>query len=180
MLDLNSKLEHFNFFNIRMKIKQKIREFLSKNSLTLLSDKTKIDPRQIKLILEDDKHKFQQSTLDVLYDFFDLDKDSFYRDNLKIRYRPTEAVLWNILRGKRIKMWWSLSEVAYMIKWDERQLRRIESWDSLPSYKSYYITQLVKLYRFNPHEEEIIRWFICILSDMIKINNKYDLENVEE
>lgn len=166
-----------------MTIQEEITNYLTKHSLSSLWEKTHIDVRQIKALLNyssNQEIKFTQRVLDRIYHFFWLDKDDFYRRNLKKRYKPTEAILGNIFRHKRIELWYSLKEIAYMLKWDERQLRRIESWDSLPWYSSYYITQLIKIYWFNQNEAETIRWFICILSDMVKINNKYDLENVDE
>jgi len=168
-----------------MNIQQKLNEYLCNWSLSGISQETWVDPRQIKILLhynlnsKSSNHKFTQRTLDAVYDFFDMDRDKFYLENLSKWNKPTEAILGTIFRKKRIAMWWSLDEVARQIKWDVRQLRRIESGDSLPSYKSYYITQLINLYEFNEEEQWTIRWFICILSDLVKINNKYDLENVD-
>lgn len=167
-----------------MLIQQKLNEYLRRGSLSGISQEIGVDPRQIKILLhyssaKNSDHKFTLRTLDAVYDFFGLERDRFYLENLSKWNKPTEAILGTIFRRKRISMWRSLEEVARKIKWDVRQLRRIECWESLPSYKSYYITQLIALYGFTLEEQATIRRFICILSDLVKINNKYDLENVE-
>ena len=44
----------------------------------------------------------------------------------------------------------------------------------MPSIRSYYVVQLLKLYEFSEEEEEKIKWGIAILQDLCKIANKYE------
>jgi len=116
-----------------MLIQQKLNEYLRRGSLTGISQEIGVDPRQIKILLyynsaKNCDHKFTPRTLDAMYDFFGLERDKFYLENLSKWNKPTEAILGTIFRKKRIAMWRSLDEVARKIKWDVRQLRRIESW----------------------------------------------------
>jgi hypothetical protein len=52
----------------------------------------------------------------VLYDFFALDRDTFYKENMKKRHPPTFTVIGNIMRLKRLEQHWSIEEVAKIIK----------------------------------------------------------------
>lgn len=118
--------------------------------------------------------KYRKKLIDKLYDYFKLEPDEYYYDNLRQWNQPTESVLGNIFRLRRVQMGRSTEEVARMIQGDARQIRRIESGDSLPSFYGYYITQFIKLYNFTEREVNTIKRYICILKDTIKILNKYD------
>jgi len=141
--------------------------------LANLSRKTGISRSALRSLKNLKKIKYRKQTLDVLYEYFDLVYDTFYNDNMKKRNPPTFAVIGNIMRSKRIAHHRSVEEVARMIKGSVRELYRIEAGDSLPSYSSWYMEQLLELYEFEWEEREKIMWGILIVKDLIKINNKY-------
>lgn len=142
--------------------------------LTDLSRQTGVSRSALRSLKNLKKTKYRKQTLDVLYDFFDIDRDEFYKDNMKKRHPPTFTVIGNIMRLKRLEQHWSIEEVAKIIKWSPRELYRIEAWDSLPSYRSWYMTELLELYEFTEEEKHTIMWWIAIVKDLIKLNNKYD------
>lgn len=144
--------------------------------LTHLSRETGISRSALWSLKNLKKTKYRKQTLDILYEYFDLDYDTFYKDNLRKRHPPTFAVIGNIMRLKRLEQHWSIEEVAKMIKGSPRELYRIEAWDSLPSYRSRYMTELLELYEFTEEERHTIMWWIAIVKDLIKLNNKYDTE----
>lgn len=142
--------------------------------LTDLSRQTGVSRSALRSLKNLKKSKYRKQTLDVLYDFFDIDRDEFYKENMKKRHPPTFTVIGNIMRLKRLEQHWSIEEVAKIIKWSPRELYRIEAWDSLPSYRSRYMTELLELYEFTEEEKHTIMWWIAIVKDLIKLNNKYD------
>lgn len=162
------------------KIVKAIRAESNTQWLTKLSQKTWVNKTSLWKLKTQKKCKYKKNTLDVLYQFFELDRDAFYQDNMKKRYPPTFSVIGNILREKRIAMWLSVAEVAKHTKWDKRQVFRIEAWDSLPAFNSWYMTQLMELYEFDEEEKGKIMWGIAILKDLIKINNKYEEKDLIE
>lgn len=147
-------------------------------SLSALSTETWVSKSSLHSLKTMKSRKYRKQTLDTLYNYFELGRDDFYDSNLKSRYPPTFSVIGNILRKKRISLWYSISEVAQITKWEKRQIFRIEAWDSLPAYSSRYMTQLMDLYKFDEEERNKIMRGIAILKDLVKINNRYD--DVEE
>lgn len=115
--------------------------------------------------------KHRKNNLDILYEFFRLPQDKWYHENMKKWVKPTESVLGEIFRKKRLKIGLSIDEVERKTKIGSRQIARLEAGDSLPSFSSYTITQLLQLYSFKDEEREKIRWFMTILRDIVSINN---------
>jgi ribosome-binding protein aMBF1 (putative translation factor) len=114
--------------------------------------------------------KQRRKTLDILYEYFRLPKDDFYNENIKKWQMPTQSVLWTFLRQKRLAKWLSIHDVARKIKWDDRQIARIEAGDSLPHYSSYYITKFFEIYEFTDEEKNTVSWFIVILRDLVNLS----------
>lgn len=142
--------------------------------LTDLARETGISRSALRSLKNLKKVKYRKQTLDVLYEYFELEYDEFYKENMKKRHPPTFAVIGNIMRLKRLEHHRSVEEVAKIIKGSVREIYRIEAWDSLPSYRSWYMTELLALYEFSEEEKnKIMRW-IAIVKDLIKINNRYD------
>ncbi len=115
--------------------------------------------------------KYRKSNLDVVYAFFDMERDDWYHDNLKKWVKPTESILGEIFRKKRLQLGLSMQEIDRKIHVGVRQIARIEAGDSLPGITSYTIIKLVELYGFTEQESVTIRWFITLLRDMVNINN---------
>ncbi len=119
--------------------------------------------------------KYRRHTLDILYEYFKQDKDFFYDENAKKWEMPTQSVLGSFLREKRLKQWLTVHQVAKLIKWDDRQIARIEAWDSLPHFWLYYMTKFFEVYELNDEEKNTVSWFIVILRDLLNLHkNKID------
>lgn len=67
-----------------------------------------------------------------------------------------------------------MREVARIIKGDKREVARIEAGDSLPSYDSYYMQQLIELYELTDQERHVLMWLIPLLKDAIECLRKRD------
>lgn len=121
------------------------------------------------------KHqRYNVKYIDRIYKYFDLEPDDWYYRNRKLWNKKTYSVIWSILRIGRIRKWLSVDDLARMIKWDKRQIMRIEHWDSLPSVNSYYISEMLNLYDFTEEERIKIKYWIALLQDLTKIFKKYD------
>ena len=75
-----------------------------------------------------------------------------------------------LLKKRRDKLWLSKKDVAKIIKWTEREMTRIESWDVAPKFNSYYLRELIKLYKFSESEWNQIKWYVASLHDIIELN----------
>jgi len=84
--------------------------------------------------------------------------------------KSDESILWNLFKKKRESKLLSKKEVAKIIKWTEREITRIESWDVAPKFNSYYLRELLKLYEFSESESNQIRWYVASLHDIIELN----------
>ena len=152
-------------------IQQRIKEFLDINNMKKLRHETWIWCKAIYSIMRWHKNKkYTSQTLDTLYDFFELEKDNFYKENQKKWLKSDESILWVLLKKKREQLQLSKKEVAKIIKWTEREMTRIESWDVAPKFNSYYLRELIKLYNFSDSEWNQIKWYVASLHDIIELN----------
>lgn len=89
----------------------------------------------INTALEAWKKPIKKSTLDALYDYFDIDYDDYYLKNLKALNRGDNCLFGDLLRNKRIARGMSSETlVKYMWIW-ERTLSAIELWESIPKLR---------------------------------------------
>ena len=152
-------------------IQDRIKEFLDQNNMKILRQETWIWCKAIYSIKNWHRNKkYTKQTLDTLYDFFNLTKDTFYIDNMKKWLKSDESILWVLLKNRRDKLWFSKKEVAKIIKWTEREMTRIEAWDVAPKFNSYYLRELIKLYEFSESEWNQIKWYVASLHDIIELN----------
>jgi len=152
-------------------IQDRIKEFLDQNNMKILRQETWIWCKAIYSIKNWHRNKkYTKQTLDTLYDFFNLTKDTFYIDNMKKWLKSDESILWVLLKNRRDKLWFSKKEVAKIIKWTEREMTRIEAWDVAPKFNSYYLRELIKLYNFSESEWNQIKWYVASLHDIIELN----------
>jgi|SaaInlStandDraft_7_1057024.scaffolds.fasta_scaffold04692_4 hypothetical protein len=152
-------------------IQDRIKEFLDQNNMKILRQETWIWCKAIYSIKNWHRNKkYTKQTLDTLYDFFNLTKDTFYIDNMKKWLKSDESILWVLLKNRRDKLWFSKKEVAKIIKWTEREMTRIEAWDVAPKFNSYYLRELIKLYKFSESEWNQIKWYVASLHDIIELN----------
>lgn len=156
-------------------IQNKLKEYIKLRSVRKFQEETWIGSWTIYSIMNWHKNKkYTKQTLDTLYDYFHLKIDVFYNENIKInswQYNP----LWVLFRERREELGYKIEEVAKVIKWSDRHLRRIESWDSTFRINSYYIKELVKLYQFNWEETNQIMFYITSLTDIINLSKKRDV-----
>lgn len=145
--------------------------------LSALSQRTWLSKTVLYNLINRKRCKYQKKTLDILYAYFEIDVDDFYTNNIKKRNVPTFSVIWNIFRSKRLLANLSISEAAKRIDWSERELARIEAGDSLPSYNSWYVVQLMELYDFTEEERTKLTRWVAILKDLMDLNNKIDKSN---
>ena len=152
-------------------LQEKIIHFLDTNNMKILRQETWIWCKAIYSIKNWHRNKkYTKQTLDTLYDFFNLTKDTFYIDNMKKWLKSDESILWVLLKNRRDKLWFSKKEVAKIIKWTEREMTRIEAWDVAPKFNSYYLRELIKLYKFSESEWNQIKWYVASLHDIIELN----------
>lgn len=159
------------------KIQQKIKAYLTKKTSRELMRETWVWCGTIYSIKEWHKNKkFRKQTLDTLYEFFGLSRDDYYKKSIKVSSWYEDA-LWILFRQRREKLWMSKSFVAKQIKWTERHLTRIETWDTTYRINSYYLKELLNLYQFNQEEINLIMTYVLSLSDIISLSKN---ENVLE
>lgn len=139
-----------------------------------LSARTGLSESMLDEVLRGKHGKHRKHNLDILYSFFGLEPDAWYRANMKKWVKPTESILGEILRKKRLSLGMSLDDVRRATKIGTRQLARLEAGDSLPSFSSYTVGALLDLYGFDDAHRERIRWFVVVLRDMVNINNSLD------
>lgn len=155
---------------------QKIKSDEKSIWLTKLSSQIWVSRSSLWSISKNRKEKYRKQTLDILYHHYWLKKDDWYLENLKKRNPPTFSVIWNILRLCRIQKGMTMRDVAIEIRWEERAIARIEAGDRLPAYKSWYMSELLRLYSDVLTEKDLerIRRWCVILWDLVKTMKKLD------
>ncbi len=162
-----------------MQIKLEIKNYLSNHDkgMSSLSMKTWISEGLLKEVLSEDNRnkKFFKQTLDILYDFFWIERDHFYKSNLKKRYPQTLSILWSLFRSKRCSLWYNIDELSQASGVDRRVIARLEAGDSLPKDKSFTIKSVCDVLDFPEDEREFIAVYIQAHKDIEKISKKYNL-----
>lgn len=155
-------------------IRKKLNEFLENNTYQTLTEKTGVNSAIVNSIINGNpkKIRYRKSTLDALYDFFNLKIDNFYNDNMKKRYPATDSMLGTYLRNKRIELGLSQDEVAQHLKSTKLTIARIELGESLPLFGSYTMQNLMYLYKLTPVERQLIKNFIRAVKDIEKLIKK--------
>lgn len=152
-------------------LKEKIKKFLENHTVRELQKQAKVWAYVI-YDLENEEKKFSKKVLDRLYNFFNLEKDDFYFSKLTkykwYLYNP----LWELLRKRREKLWLSIEQVAKMIKWSDRHIRRLESWNMTYWSNYYYVKEIIKLYKFSKIEENQILSYISSFSVIIELSKE--------
>lgn len=152
------------------KIQEYLQEYIELNSARKLRQETWIGCWTIYSIKDWHKNKkYTKQTLDTLYEFFSIEIDDFYKENIKIHSWHEDA-LWLLFKTRREKLGLTKHDVAKQIKWTERHLTRIETGDSSYRVNSYYLKELIKLYKFNQDEANQIMSYILSLSDIINLS----------
>lgn len=152
-----------------MEILEKIREYLNEHTVRELQANAQISTGVI-YDLDKPNTFFWKKILDNLYKFFNLEKDEFYFSKLKGYKWHIHNPLWELLRKRRQKLNMTLAEVAKKIKWTDRHLRRLESWDMKYGGNYYYLREILKLYKFSELEQNQILAYISNYNIIIEIS----------
>lgn len=156
------------------KVIECIADHCKENTIKSLADSIGVSPSFIAGIMNWKHDRYRVLYVDRLYDYFKIEKDKRYTQNLRRWNAKTFSVIGSILRLARVKAWYTIEDVAKITRGDKRQIHRIEQWDSLPSFQSYYIVQMMELYEMSEQEREKISRGICILQDLTRIHKRYD------
>lgn len=154
---------------------KKIKDYIKKYDIQTLCNMSWINRRVILSIIKSEHKKYRKTTLDILYDFFKLDKDQFYYENFKKWHPKTESILWTFIRFKRVRENLELDSLAKLIKMDSRALARLESWDALPYYNNWSIQNIMNVLKFSESEKKITEDYIIIMRKTEKLVKKYEL-----
>jgi len=104
-----------------------------------------------------------------------MDRDAFYKENLKKWYPKTPSLFGTLIRFKRLRLEIDLHDLAKMIKTDERALARLESGDALPTFDGWTIQHLMDALQFNEDERTMAKVYIDTMKWMEKTVKKYDI-----
>lgn len=154
---------------------KKIREYLDSHTIQELHNCTWVCPWVFYSILKRDWRKYNKNTLDILYDFFNIKRDNFYKDNLKKWYPKTPSLFWTFVRYKRLQKEIDLHKLSKNIKTDKRALARLESWDSLPTFDWWTIQHLMDELEFTDDEKTMTKIYIETMKMLEKTVKKYDI-----
>jgi len=154
----------------------KLREYMAKHhpyGMKMICDRTGIGHVAIDNIIHEKKSKYKLSTLNALYEYFKIERDDWYRSNMKKWHQRPDSILGSYFREKRIALSLSIHEVARSLRnIDERTIYRIESGDSFPDYSSYTIIKLIEYYKIPEDEKHTIMWHLRCGHDMMGIYKK--------
>lgn len=153
----------------------KIREYLDKHTIQELHAQTGVCTGVFYSLLKRDWKKYNKNTLDILYTFFSMERDAFYKENLKKWYPKTPSLFGTLIRFKRLKLEIDLSDLAKMIKTDERALARLESGDALPTFDGWTIQHLMDALQFTDDERTMAKVYIDTMKWLEKTVKKYDI-----
>lgn len=157
-------------------IVERIREYKDRNWdvwLSRLSDRTGLGSTAIENVYHQRKNKYKISTLNSLYDYFKMEKDSWYNSNLKKWHEQHDSILGNIFRERRIAMSLTIPQVANSIRVDEITIKRIEAWTTLPHFNQYTFKKLLELYKFSEEDRTTIAWWITLTHDLMMVYKRF-------
>lgn len=152
-------------------LRKLLQQFIDKYGKPALKNQTGVSDNVIEAILAGNPKgiKFRATTLDILYDFFRLSKDNFYNDNLRKRYPKTDTMLGTFIRQKRTAMGMGVEELADKIKSTKLAILRLELGESLPSFASYTIQNVMFQLKMSPEERQLVKNFIQSVKDIEKL-----------
>lgn len=153
----------------------KIQEYIKKYDMKTLCNMSWINDRVFLSLLKQEHRKYHRNTLDILYSFFHIEKDKFYKDNIKKWYPKTESLLWTLVRFKRVRQNLSIHKLAKNIKMDSRALARIESWDALPYYNNWSVQHILEELNFSDEEKGKVKKYIEVMKNIEKLVKKYEI-----
>lgn len=154
---------------------EKIREYLDTHTIQELHHETGICTGVFYSLLKRDWKKYSKNNLDILYKHFGLERDQFYKDNIKKWYPKTPSLFGTFIRYKRLQMEIDLHELSKMVRVDERALARLESGDALPTFDSWTIQHIFDALNFTDEEKTMTKIYIDNMKWLEKTIKKYDI-----
>lgn len=151
-------------------LQNKITQYLQENSVRDLMKATQVSCGMIYLLKAGISRKYSKRILDAMYLFFALEKDWFYKKNILVPHSHND--LWQFFKLRRERLWLKRQDVAKMIKWEERQLKRFENWEVYYNANSYYFKELIVLYKLTDNEKELITNYSNSLKNLISLQKK--------
>ena len=144
-----------------------------------LIDNTGVSNAVVNAIITDNpkKVKFRTTTLDALYEYFNLHKDNYYFDNMKKRFPNTDSVLGTFLRNKRIELGYSVDHIAHELKSTRLTILRLELGEVLPHFTSYTMQNIMFKYGLTPQERQLCKNFINAIKDIERLVKKQYTDN---
>ncbi len=144
---------------------KKLKEYIQnhRNGKQLITQLTWVKEAALDNVLlwRTEKHKL--TTINALYEFFRLQRDEWYRENLKKWKINTSTMFGEFFHELRIRSWKSIQEVASDLRnIDERTLERLENGHTFPYCNSYTIMKLIEYYGLNEEQKGNILWYLSI------------------
>lgn len=114
-----------------------------------------------------------------MYMYFNLALDDFYYSHFQDlpTMKRHEGIVGNIFRAKRIRLGYTIADVARSLKVDDKTIERLERGVQLPTVSSYTIIRLMNLYEFSETEKQTITWLIVLLHDAMRVFRQ-ELQNL--
>lgn len=138
-----------------------IRTYVQGNSLNKLKNETGVPYNSLLGLFKwHMQRKYRTTVLDILYEFFGLEKDDFYEKNKKKWYPSTESLIGTFIRKKRMEKNMSVELLAKRIKMDSRALKRIEAGDSLPDMHHYSMKHMAEVLELTEYERKSLSEWI--------------------
>lgn len=151
-------------------LQSKIKEYLQNNSVRNLMKATNISCWIIYLLKDWVERKYNKRILDNIYLFFNIEKDVFYKKNIMVP--QSHNSLGQFFKLRRERLWLKRSEVAKLIKWEERQIKRFENGEVYYNCNSYYFKELTILYNLTNKEKDLIKNYANSLKDLINLQKQ--------
>lgn len=143
--------------------------------MATLHSQTGVPKKVLYEIMQDcKKTTFEKQYLTILYEFFRLEKDSFFELKQKKRRTKTPALLGRFITWKRIDAKLSRAELAKKALMDTRAIFRLESGDAMPAWNSYTFEQFRHLLKFTDDEMKVVKNYVSASKNLEAIVRKKD------
>ena len=150
-----------------MLLKEKIQDYISKNKVYNLYKNTWISANVFSKIRNNIDWKIYKKKLDILYSFFEIEKDDFYFKNLeKWIIKEDNNDFWNVLKEKRVKKCITIFQLWNLSRLSLPTIHKLENWKTMPNSNTR--KNIYKAMEFS--NEEIIFWEKYFFEKMKKSN----------
>lgn len=145
----------------------------------LITQLTGVKEAAIDNILHNRTPKHKISTINALYKFFRLERDEWYKQNLKNWKINTSNMFWEFFHDLRVKAGKTRQEVSDDLRnIDTRTLERLENWETFPYCGSYTVIKLMEYYGLNEEQKWNILWYLSIAHEFKTMHTNLVTQNV--